>query len=198
MLDAQPIIGLDNTADAPDGVIPVRCGRMSGPWIVCQTHPQAERWAAGNVVRIGYQSYLPLVATRRRDRVVPTLWHNIEVPLFSGYLFVLLGHNPWTPIRYCPGISHIILTSRRHGYPDRVPAGIVEALMATDQERRTIQPPTSSWAPGAACRLASGPFEGHDAAVVETTAGGLVLVGVMMFGCLRTVAVRPDQLTRRD
>jgi hypothetical protein len=97
---------------ARDGHTPVACGRYQPPthgWIVVATHPQAERWARDNLVRLGYRCYLPLYATRVRDRTVRTVWRPIERPLFTGYVFTAFSDaDPWTPVRYCPGVRAIL------------------------------------------------------------------------------------------
>src|SRR5215469_2871571 len=93
-LDRSPPRGLD-TADT--GQFPARNERPRGSyWAVVQTHPQAERWAETNLRRQGYPTLLPLMRVRRRDRVLRSLFHTVEVPLFPGYCFVTVTSH-WTP-----------------------------------------------------------------------------------------------------
>ena len=197
IVDRQPHTRLD-TAVAPYGTLPVRCSRIRGPaWFVCQTNPQAERWAQSNLSRRGYQTYLPMCAVRRRDRVIPSLWHTVETPLFGNYLFIRFDpeHDPWTPIRYSPGVLRLVVSG--HAGPERVPHGIVEALQAGDDARRSIAPLHASWPPGTACSVSVGPFRGHDAVVIGTR-DGRTLVGVMCFGAMREVSVSVDCLIPRE
>ena len=49
-------------------------------WCVARTKPQAERWAHLNLLRIGFDAYLPLCIVRRRDRVLHSLIHSAELP----------------------------------------------------------------------------------------------------------------------
>jgi transcription antitermination factor NusG len=101
-------------------------------WYVYQTHPQAERLAASELTRAGYRSYAPMIAVRRQDPVIPSMFHKILVSRFTGYGFVELGPTePWLPILEEPGIARMLLdSSGRH--PSPVGVGIVELHQADD------------------------------------------------------------------
>jgi transcription antitermination factor NusG len=81
--------------------------------------------------------------------------------------------------------------------PHPVPHGVVEALQATQDARRSVDAGRTAWAPGTACRLAAGAFAGHDAVVIGTR-DGRTLVGVMCFGAMREVSVSSDCLMARE
>jgi transcription antitermination factor NusG len=164
-------------------------------WAVARTKPQAERWAFINVCRLGYEAFLPACTVRRRDRVVPSLFHNVEVPLFRGYVFI--QHTPgtsWRPIRSAPGVASIVCAGHEIRY---AAPGAVEQLMATEALRRTPAPLQQRFRPGSACRLSAGALRGHEAVVVEID-GDSVAVAVMLFGELRRVSVPLDSLALRD
>jgi transcription antitermination factor NusG len=191
ILDMQPDNGLESRIPLDS----LGCyGNGELRWCVAQTQPQAEHWAATNLRRNGYQTYLPLYATLRRDRALPTLRHTVMAPLFSGYIFIL-HNNPtlWRPIRETPGILSVLTTASRIQW---VPAGTVEAIQAGDDARRSVAADHAAWAPGTACTLATGPFAGHDAVVIGTR-DGRTLVSVMVFGAMREVSVDADCLTAR-
>ena len=179
MLDTSPNATVERLSQPADS----GCGRY---WIVVQTHPQAEHWANTNLQRRGYRTYLPLLAVQRRDQAPHHARRITHIPLFTGYLFVQLNDaNPWTPVRYAPGVTALLMMG---GKPDRLRDGLIEALQAGDESRRSVAPPTAVWAPGTPCRLARGPFEGHDAVVLEVASTGkLVLVAVPMFGAIRSI-----------
>jgi transcription antitermination factor NusG len=195
MLDAAPATRLD--APTPDAIEHLGCyGNDAARWCVARSHPQAERWADSNLRRLGFVTYLPLYATRRRDRVVPSMFHTVEAPLFVSYLFVR-NDNPdlWRPIREAPGVAAVLTCGNRIQYAN---AEDVEALQATDAARRTH--PTgqgATWRPGAAVRVCGGIFDGH-AGVVVAGDGDTVRVAVMFLGQLRTVALPAEFLTARD
>jgi transcription antitermination factor NusG len=164
-------------------------------WCVARTKPQGEHWAFVNVSRLGYEAFLPTCTVRRRDRVVPSLFHNVEVPLFCGYVFI--QHTPgtsWRPIRSAPGVTSIVCAGHEIRY---AAPGVVEQLRVTEALRRTPVPLQQRFRPGSACRLSAGALRGHEAVVVEID-GDSIAVAVMLFGELRRVSVPLDSLSRRD
>jgi transcription antitermination factor NusG len=163
-------------------------------WCVARTRPQAEHWAHLNLLRLGFEVYLPLCTVRRRDRVLRTLIHIVEVPLFRSYMFV--RHEPgtsWRPIRSAPGVTSIVCT----GHEIRYAAVGAVALQATEALRRTPATLESLLRPGAACRLLAGPFKGKEAVVAEIN-GNNTVVAVLLFGELRRIVVPLDALNPRD
>jgi transcription antitermination factor NusG len=164
-------------------------------WAVARTRPQAEHWAFVNVSRLGYTAFLPLCTVRRRDRVVRTLFHNVEAPLFGRYLFI--QHQPgtsWRPIRSAPGVQTLVIVGGRLEY---AAVGAVEQLQQTEALRRAPTAPQNLLRPGSACTLTAGPFRGHEAAVVEVD-GNNAVVAILLLGALRRVAVSLEQLSPRE
>ena len=166
-----------------------------GSWAVAQTHPQAERWAQSNLQRLGYVTFLPLYASRVRDRVVQTLTRIVERPLFSRYLFVQ-HDNPdlWRPIREAPGVASVLTNGNRIQY---VNAGAVEALQATEDARRSPMPRNAQYRPGVACTPRDGPFQGLPG-VVLSTQDDIATVGILFLGALREIPMPFDSLIPRD
>jgi transcription antitermination factor NusG len=155
-------------------------------WCVYQTHPQAEGHATEELTRAGYDAYLPLIAIRRRDAVVPSMWHKVRVPMFPGYGFVRLGPtDPWAPIHYLPGVKGLLLTTS--GHPGPVPDGFVEALKGGDAERCDLTGPAfPKLAPGTVVTIDDGPFMSFPGTVVECD-GETTLVDVAIFARLTAV-----------
>jgi len=177
----------------PEGNRPELCGRR---WIVVQSHPQAERWALNNLLRSGYVAYLPMCAVMVRDRVIRSLLRERLTPLFAGYLFCALGPDePWTPIRYSPGVSRLLGFDGTK--PQWVPDALVDALQAGEGARTTIRAPETPWRPGAPCRLAGGAFSGTDAVVLSVSRDTAV-VGLVCFGQMREAIVGLSLLASRD
>jgi transcription antitermination factor NusG len=177
-------------------------GRMRDPsdppptrWACVHTHPQAERWAEANLRRIGYTTYCPLLAIRRRDPVTPSITRRVLAPLFAGYLF--LAHDPadpWTPIRYAPGVRDVIRSGNLIQYAR---AGAVEALQATEAIRRCLIPPKPLYAVGEAVTVTGGVFTSHPAVVIAI-GHDMATVAILMLGHLREVALQLDCLRPRD
>lgn len=172
---------------------PTPCGRIQDGYLVVHSHPQAETWASAELQRRGYQTYLPMMAVRRRDRVIRSHFHTINTPLFPRYLFV---RNPghWTPILYCPGVHQIVMMD---GKPGIVATAAISALQAAEAVRATLPPANRQWAPGTPCVVSGGVLEGHPAIVLKVGAD-MALVSLLMLGQLREVAVALDCLSPRD
>jgi len=186
----RPHTGL---VSGPEAVNAERCGRR---WICVQSHPQAERWALNNLLRSGYVAYLPMCCVMVRDRVIRSLLRERLTPLFAGYLFVALGPDePWTPIRYSPGVSRLLGFDGTR--PQFVADALVSALQAGEAARATLTPPDALWRPGMPCRLAGGAFSGTDA-VVLSVRHDTAVVGLVCFGQMREAIVGLALLASRD
>src|SRR5215471_11552991 len=166
--------------------------RNTPRWFVAQTRPQAETWANANLRRQGYPTWLPLVPTRRRDRVIRTLWHMVSVPLWPGYVFVMLDqHDPWQPINCTYGVYRLV---GNHGGPTPLQHGTLEAAMQAFNANETT--PCNPWQRGAVCTIVNGPLNGMNAVVTEVE-DDVAMVSVMMLGQLRNVAVHTNALALR-
>lgn len=159
-------------------------------WCVYQTHPQAERLAAADLTRTGYHGYAPLIAVRRQDAVIRSLFHKVRVPRFPGYGFVELGPgDPWLPILEAAGVARIL--RGLDGRPARVPVGEIESHMLDDERlcdlKRETLPPFSV---GARVNILDGALTSREGCVVECD-GFATMVEVEMFG--RTVPVWFDR-----
>jgi len=165
---------------------------VCGAWSVVQTNPQAERWAADNLSRAGYPTYLPLLTVRRRDPVTRSISRPYVVPLFAGYLFVVAGSH-WGPVSYVRGVHKHILSC---GRPAILPYGFVEGLRSTEGSRGRDAGGAHGLKRGAAVRIVGGAFAGRDA-VVLAAADDAVRVGVMMFGHVHDVEFRAEDVEAR-
>src|SRR5262245_29828364 len=99
-------------------------------WYVAHTQANGEAKAAWHLRKQGFAVYVPRYRKRRsharRVDFVPA-------PLFPRYLFV--GFDPdvarWRAIRSTIGVSELVTNGER---PAAVPEGIVEAIMAREDE----------------------------------------------------------------
>ena len=195
MLDAATHPGVATPATASfQARSELPCGRMPPApyWAVCYTNPQAERWAAQQLQRSGYRVLLPLLAVRRRDRVVRSLWHVAEVPLFPRYLFVHLD-GPWAPICATPGVRSLLTDGTK---PGRVSEAAVSALQASEALRRIPPPPETLWRPGVACEARLGGGQTVHGIVISVRRQKAT-VAAIMFGALREITVATSRLQPR-
>jgi transcription antitermination factor NusG len=75
------------------------------PWYALQVRPRFEKQVAATILGKGYDSFLPLYRCKRRwsDRI-----KEIELPLFSGYLFCRLDIGRRLPVLVTPGVIQFV------------------------------------------------------------------------------------------
>jgi transcriptional antiterminator RfaH len=99
-------------------------------WYVIYTHAKGEVKALSHLRRQGFDAYLPRYRKQRRHarRV-----DQVETPLFPRYLFVNLdiGRTPWRAINSTVGVINLV---GHGGKPTPMPAGIIEAIRANENE----------------------------------------------------------------
>ena len=93
-------------------------------WYVVYTHANAEAKALGNLVRQGFNAYLPRCAKHRRHAGQVELVYR---PLFPRYLFVWLDvlHSSWRPVLSTIGVRDLV---RRGDSPAPVPEGVIAEI----------------------------------------------------------------------
>lgn len=149
-------------------------------WRVFASHPQAEISATRELTRQGYEAYLPMMADRRRDRVTPTMWHEVRVPMLTGYGFIRLTNSQSRePITATRGVRDLL---RR---PDGRLWWVSDARMDKLREfaEEKLRLPKEHAAPfeaGARVRVTEGPFTDHVGPVVECD-GLVTVVRLVMF-----------------
>ena len=150
-------------------------------WSVVAFHGQAEISATGELARQGYEVYLALIAIRRRDPVITSLWRVARVPLLPGYGFIRIARtDPRLPITETRGVREVLL--RPDGHPAVIADSYIDKLRAADAERLELPPDRGPVLPvGAAVIITEGPFVEHSATVVECD-GIRTQVRVTLFG----------------
>jgi transcriptional antiterminator RfaH len=124
-------------------------------WYVVQTQVNAEAKAARNLLRQGFEIYLPRYLKRRSHaRKI----EKVPAPLFPRYMFVEIdmATQRWRSIQSTFGVSHLVLQGAD---PARVAPDVVNALKAREDEGgyvRLDQP--SKFALGEKVRVLAGVF----------------------------------------
>jgi transcription antitermination factor NusG len=185
MLDAATAPALD-ACNRPDHL---RCRGIR--WAVVHTHPQAERWAAQNLSRSGYVTYLPMLTVIRHDRVTRTMTRRVQIPMFSRYLFVQHDQDDlWRPIRETPGVKAVLTNGSRLQYAN---AGQISALRAAEAQAASSTQDSGWKAPGTLVALRWGCFQGHRA-VITAIRDDIADIAMIMFGQLRNLSIHLDCL----
>ena len=124
-------------------------------WYLAQTQPRAEAKATLNLLRQGFEIYLPRYLKQRRHarRVEPVL-----APLFPGYLFVAIDINAqrWLSIDSTFGVTRLVRDGDR---PAAVPLAVITALKCREDAKGLVvldQRPRFS--PGDKIRVLEGSF----------------------------------------
>lgn len=124
-------------------------------WYVVQTHPHAESKASANLVRQGYDVYLPRYLRRRRHaRRIET----VAAPLFPRYLFVAIDVTiqRWRCVQSTLGVARLVCNGDE---PAVVPDGVVEDLLHRQDGRGFLQlGPSQRFVAGDRIRIVDGAF----------------------------------------
>ncbi len=127
-----------------------------GPrWYVVQTQVNGEAKAAQNLLRQGYEIYLPRYLKRRR--------HARKVdfaakPLFPRYMFVAIdmATQRWRSIQSTFGVARLVSNGDD---PATVPDGVVHALRAREDDKGFVRLDSKpTFAPGDKVRVLAGAF----------------------------------------
>lgn len=124
---------------------------MARAWYLVQSKPRNETRALENLVRQGYETYLPLMEVERLQR--GKLLKKME-PLFPRYLFLHLeeGNDNWGPIRSTLGVAGLVRFGQAY-------AVVSDEVMAAVRER-TQDIKKSLFESGDNVRVVSGPLLG--------------------------------------
>jgi len=158
-------------------------------WYAVVTHAQAEMWALQNLVRQGYDAYLPMIEEERRDKVTPTITRIVSSVMWPGYVFVFadIRRDNWRPIAHTNGVRSILGTHPERPAP--LPVGLLEAIQASADDRRIVRSAPSAIAEGSALTITAGPFADHRGVCLWSDATR-VGIALSLFGGDRHVTVR--------
>jgi transcriptional antiterminator RfaH len=108
---------------------------LGARWFVVQTQVNGEAKAARNLLRQGYEIYLPRYLKRRRHARKVDF---VARPLFPRYMFVTIdmATQRWRVIQSTQGVSHLVCNG---GEPATVPDGVLGALRAREDERGFVR-----------------------------------------------------------
>ena len=96
------------------------------PWYALHVASRYEKPVAGGLEMRGYSTFLPLFRSRRKwsDR-----FHDIDLPLFPGYVFARLDVNRRLPALVIPGVVRIVGLGKIPVPVDEKEIAAVEAIV---------------------------------------------------------------------
>jgi transcriptional antiterminator RfaH len=148
-------------------------------WYVVHTQVNAEPKAAENLLRQGYQVYLPL---GRRNRVHARRREVVLRPLFPRYLFVGFDkeRSRWRTIFSTIGVATLICQGEM---PLQVPKGIVEEIQASERDGQFDDAGiVARLKPGAPVLITRGPFSDLTGQLQSLVSGDRVRVLLQLLG----------------
>lgn len=159
----------------------IRYASNDPQWCVFAVWGQAETSAVQELTRQGYETYLPMVAIRRRDAVILTKWHIVRVPLIPGYGFIRMQPSESRePITATRGVREVLL--RPDGRPARATDAEIEKLQGHDESRLKLPKRHGSTLDKEThVRVEDGPFASFPGVVMECD-GVKTRVEVFIFG----------------
>ena len=124
-------------------------------WYVVQTQVNGEAKAAQNLLRQGFDIYLPRYLKRRRHARKVDF---VARPLFPRYMFVAIdmATQRWRSIQSTFGVSRLVCNGDD---PALVPEGVVRALRAREDDKGFVKMDARpAFAPGDKVRVLAGAF----------------------------------------
>ena len=162
----------------------------SRSWYLVVTKPQSEFRAQENLVRQGYQTYLPIIKMPRQRNGKKV--ERTEA-FFPRYLFISLDRKTdnWAPIHSTIGVASMV---RFGGIPALVPSTLIENLIANEDELGLQSLEKKEFKQGDKVKIISGPFEGYKAVYKKMKSSDRVLVLLDIVGKNTQVTLSMDEL----
>ena len=154
-------------------------------WFLAQLKPNSHNIAQRNLVRQGFETFLPMQdeTKRVREKFVTHLR-----PLFPGYIFIALDmlQGQWRSVNSTAGITRLVSLGAA---PTPVPSGLLRAL-----QQRHASDADTAFSPGDQVTVTQGPFA-HFVATIESIAPDRrVWVLMDLMGAQTRVGVASDHL----
>jgi transcription antitermination factor NusG len=154
------------------------------PWYALQVRPRFEKAIALTLLSKGYEGFLPLYTQRSRwsDRT-----KEVQLPLFSGYLFCRFDLNKRLPILVTPGIIRVVGIGRTPYPVDEHEIQALQAIVISDLQAQ----PWSYIDVGQKVRIELGVLAGVEGILIGLKGSSKLVVSVSLLK--RSVAVEIDE-----
>lgn len=162
-------------------------------WYLVQTKPAGESTAEKNLLRQGYEVYLPrLLQLTRRGGIL----REKVVALFPRYLFVRLreGRQALSPVRSSVGVTNVVRFGAEYAV---VPEVVIRDLQARADPRSGLHrlAPPPALRPGTSVRIESGPLSGMQGLFEREAGEDRVMILLNLLGQCARVLVSMHSIT---
>lgn len=160
-------------------------------WHLIHTKIRQEQVALENLVRQGFECFLPLIRAEKLRRGALRV---VQEPLFPRYLFIRLGTGAqaqsWAPIRSTLGVSRLVTFGQ---VPAKVDDDLIAELRAkTDSAEVQLR----HFEPGEQVVVTDGPFVGVEAIYQMADAEGRVMVLLNILSKQVKMTVSPASISK--
>jgi len=161
------------------------------PWFAIRVKSRCERNVSNALREKGYEEYLPLYWCRRRwsDRV-----KDLELPLFSGYLFCRFDPLQKVPILATPGVANIVGQGK---IPYPVRGEEIEAIRIAAGSGRRIEP-CAYLKIGRRVRIEQGSLRGLEGVLLRIKGQDRLVIGIELLQRAVAVEVSSDWIIPCD
>jgi len=147
-------------------------------WYLVYCKPRQETVARDNLIRQGFETYLPFMrdVRRRQGRRIKAI-----SPMFPRYLFIHLNRDTdnWAPVRSTLGVVSIV----KFGHdPARVPDDLIALLRSHEDPQGINILPAEEYKPGSRVRITQGGFAGYEGIFQAATSRDRVTVLLDVLG----------------
>jgi transcriptional antiterminator RfaH len=152
-------------------------------WACALTEVHRERTAVRFLTLAGYETYCPWLGTKRN-----------VVPLFPGYLFVLVADRGWWAARWSIAVRSIVGT--HIGEPAHVPDAVITGLRARERNGLIVLPQKPGLQRGDQVRITRGPMADRLAIYDSLKGSERVAVLLAMLGSVQRVELALRDIAR--
>jgi len=154
------------------------------PWYALQVRPRFEKAIASTLLNKGYEGFLPLYRHRSRwsDRM-----KEVQLPLFSGYLFCRLDLNRRLPVLITPGVMHIVGIGKIPHPVDEFEIAALQSIVVSGLQAE----PRTYLSIGERVRIELGPLAGTEGILTSLKGSSRLVVSVNLLQ--RSVSVEIDE-----
>jgi len=158
------------------------------PWYALRVKSRFENAVASHLTARGFESFLPMYKSRRRwsDRV-----RELEVPLFSSYVFCRFDPLNRLPVVSVPGIVHVVSIGK---VPMPVEQAEIEAIQAAVHSGLHHEP-CSYFHVGQRVRIEQGPLNGVEGILLNFKGNQRLVLSITLLQ--RSMAVQIDEAWAR-